>query len=128
MKKTVCFFINYFLLILFLTGCGTQNSVSNSAGPSSPSNLIMNLEANPSSVSSGGSSTITVTVKNDTTGIVESGVTVNAVIGAGGTLDAATGDTDTNGQVFFAVTATTAVTATFTLEDISSSIRINVNA
>jgi len=88
----------------------------------------MNLEANPSSVSSGGSSTITVTVKNDTTGIVESGVTVNAVIGAGGTLDAATGDTDTNGQVFFAVTATTAVTATFTLEDISSSIRINVNA
>lgn len=118
-------FVNCFLFILVLTGCGS-GSVSNSTGPSSLSGIVMNVEANPKSVSSGGSATITVTL-TFSNGTPAAGQTVNAVSGSGGSISAATGTTDSNGQAFFSVVVTSPVTVTFTVENISVSIRINVN-
>ena len=126
MKNIFSDFVKYFLLILILTGCGTEDSISNSAGPSSPSGLTMNLEANPPSVDSGGSTTITVTLRFSN-GSSAVGFTINAVSGSGGSLSASTGTTDSNGQAFFSVEVTAPVTVTFTVENISASIRINVN-
>ena len=88
----------------------------------------MNVEANPSSVDSGGSSIITVTLTFDSTGSPAAGETVNAVSGSGGALDAATATTDSNGQAFFSFLVTPPATVTVSVEDIQTNIRINVNA
>jgi len=128
MKNTFHVFINYSLLILILARCGTADSISNSAGPSSPSNIIMNLKANPPSVDSGGASIITVTTLFNSSGAPAVDVTVTAASGSGGSLDVASATTDSNGQAFFTVTITAPATITFTVEDIAASIRINMNA
>ncbi len=127
MKNIVRDFVKCFLLILVLTGCGTADSISNSAGPSSPSNIVMNLEANPPSVDPGGSAIITVTLTNATTGVPAAGVLVTCAFSGPGTGEC--GETDSNGQGFLTLEGIDApTTVTFIVEDISASIRINVNA
>ncbi len=128
MKKIYSYFsVICFLFMVILMGCGTADPVSNSAGPSTPSNIVLNLEANPQSTNSGGTVIITVTATFFGTGVPAAGFTVTAVSSAGGTLSAASAITDSNGQAVFTYTITEAATATFTIEDLAVSIRINVN-
>ena len=127
MKNIFRLFSKYFFLILILAGCGTADSISNSAGPSTPSGIVLNLEASPSSVDSGGSTIITVKATFNSTGASASGETVTASVGSGGSLDEDSKVTNSNGRALFTATVTTPVTVSFTLEDITASIRINVN-
>lgn len=124
MKK---FYTVYFLFFLIFTGCGLADTVSNSAGPSTLSNIVMNLDANPPSVPSGGQTIITVTLTNNTTGSPVAGMTV----GLAGSADFEgddTGTTGSSGQIHWILKGIDVTTTfTFVVEDIAASIRININ-
>lgn len=128
MKKICNIFIVYFLFVIILTGCGTADPVSNSSGTSTPSSIILSVEVNPASVDSGGSATITATTMTSGSGTPAADVTVYAVSGSGGSLDNASLTTNSSGQAFFTLeTVTAPTTVTLTVEDVSVSIRVNVN-
>lgn len=113
-----------FLFLLIAMGCGTSDSISNSAGPST-TKAILNLEANPPSVAVGGGVIITVTLTNSETGVPISGGLIVMVSSSDATGDS-TGTTGSSGIILWEITGISAPsTHTFCHENICASIRIN---
>lgn len=127
MKNYFSISVACFLFGLIIVGCSIEDSVSNSAGPSTPSNIIINLEANPPSVPVGGSAIITVTLLNAITGVPVTGALVVQANSSGASGDDS-GITGSAGQIFWIMKGIgVPTTFTFAVEDIAASIRVNIS-
>lgn len=125
MKNIFSIFIGYFLFILIFVGCGEVDTLSNSTGPSTPSNIVLNVDLNPRSTDVGGSVIITVTTLFADNGVPAAGIFVVISTSHGTT---ASGTTNALGQAFFTVESVNEPTSvTVVAEDIATTVRINVN-
>lgn len=129
MKNIFSIYTGYFLLIFILIGCGIADPVSNSAGPSIPSNIIMNLKATPPSVPVGGQTIITVTLLYADTGVPAAGFTVGLAASAtfAGDDVLTTGPSGQIGWILKGISVPTTFTFVVAGEGLSASIRINIS-
>lgn len=130
MKTNIRVAMVCFLSLLFLTGCGassTTDSVSNSVGPSSPSNIMMTVTLTPEAIKNGGQTLLTVTLRYANTGTPAAGhivVLLSSVAGSGD--DFLTSGSTGLAQWVITAESDTPITYTAVVENISTSIRLNI--